>query len=86
MRAGHGRKTGQHETACTRHTRAEGKRRMRDIKFFNDLLVLCEANYQKSEPKNIDYLLFPLELNFTVSHGSHRRHFSPFNVYKWHSN
>ena len=72
-------------TGCGSHARAGGSRRMKNIKFFNDFLVCFGANYQKSEPKNIHYLQFYLEFNFIVSHESHRMHFSPFNVYNWHS-
>ena len=54
IRAGDGREAGRgeagrDEAGCGSHV--GGGRRMRDIKCFN-------ANYQKSELKNIDYLLF----------------------------
>ena len=61
IRAGDGREAGRgeagrgeagrDEAGCGSHVRVGGGRRMRDIKCFN-------ANYQKSELKNIDYLLF----------------------------
>ena len=39
-----------------------------------------------TEPKNMDCSLFSLELYFTASHESHRKHFSTFNADKLHSN
>ena len=58
IRAGDGREGGGDGAGCGSHARAGCRKRMRDIKFFNDLLVCFWASYQKSEPKNIDYLLF----------------------------
>ena len=37
--------------------RGGGRQENEGIKFFNDFLVCFRANYQKSEPKNIHYLL-----------------------------
>ena len=49
--------SGRRRSGMRDHVRTGGGRRMRDIKFFNDFLVLFKQT-QKSEPKNIDYLLF----------------------------
>ena len=38
-RTGGGREAGGGGTGCGSHARAEGRRRMKDIKFFNDFLV-----------------------------------------------
>ena len=56
IKAGGEREAGGGGTGGGSHAR--GRRRMKDIKFFNDFLVCFWANYQKSEPKNIHYLLF----------------------------
>ena len=56
--AGGGREAGGDGAGCGSHVRAGGGRRMRDIKIFDEFLVSFYANYQKSEPNNIDCLLF----------------------------
>ena len=39
IRAGGGREAGGSGTGCGSHARAGGRRRIKDIKFFNDFLV-----------------------------------------------
>ena len=58
IRAGGAREAGEGGTGCGSHARAGSRKTMKDIKFLNDFLVCFWANYQKSEPKNIRYLLF----------------------------
>ena len=57
VRAGDGREAGGDGVGCGSHARAAGVRRMRDVKFYDDFLGPF-LSYQKSELKNIDYLLF----------------------------
>ena len=58
IRAGARRDTGDGGTGCGSHARAEGRRRMRDIKFFNDFFGLFLSKLSKIRTK--EYSLFTI--------------------------
>ena len=53
IRAGARRDTGDGGTGCGSHARAEGRRRMRDIKFFNDFFWSVSEQTIKNQNQRI---------------------------------